>query len=54
MTPGFIDVSACWVCGGAALGRTFDALIDLATETKHDSGQLAINPGWTPDQVLLP
>jgi SAM-dependent methyltransferase len=26
---GFVDVTACWVCGGAALGRIHDAIHDL-------------------------
>jgi SAM-dependent methyltransferase len=26
---GFVDVGACWVCGGNALARIYDAIIDL-------------------------
>ncbi|MFL6280574.1 MAG: class I SAM-dependent methyltransferase [Vicinamibacterales bacterium] len=29
MHAGFVDVSACWVCGGAALTREHDAILDL-------------------------
>jgi SAM-dependent methyltransferase len=29
MHPGFVDVGACWVCGGHALARIHDAIIDL-------------------------
>lgn len=36
MAPDFVDVSACWVCGGAALDRTHDAIIDLEVyRTQH-------------------
>jgi SAM-dependent methyltransferase len=29
MHAGFVDVGACWVCGGDALARIHDAIIDL-------------------------
>ena len=29
MHAGFVDVGACWVCGGHALARIHDAIIDL-------------------------
>lgn len=36
MAQPFIAVSACWVCGGAALGRTHDAILDLEMyRTQH-------------------
>jgi len=29
MHAGFADVTACWVCGGGALAREHDAILDL-------------------------
>jgi SAM-dependent methyltransferase len=29
MHAGFVDVDACWVCGGSALARIHDAILDL-------------------------
>jgi SAM-dependent methyltransferase len=36
LTPGFADVGACWVCGGTALARIHEALLDLELYRDED------------------